>query len=78
MNKEIEQRQKFVQQFLELIEEAPVAFKEKIGKAKSLPFYNLTGMNFNPSISQDILELLPPELKKECDDLVLHYHDKTL
>lgn len=78
MNKELEQRQKFVEHFLEILEEAPKEFKEKIIKAKSLPFYNLTGINFNPGLSQKIMELLPPELKKECDELVTHYHEKSL
>jgi hypothetical protein len=78
MNKEFEQRQKFVEHFLEIIEEAPKEFKEKISKAKSLPFYNLTGMNFTPGLSPEIMELLPPELKKECDDIISKYHEKSL
>jgi hypothetical protein len=78
MKKEIEQRQKFVEHFLDLIDNAPEDFIKEWHKEDPIPFYNLTGVDFKPHLSEGVINLLPPDVKKEYEDLESRYYAKAL
>lgn len=78
MKKEIEQRQKFVEHFLDLIENAPEDFIKEWRKEEPIPFYNLTGVSFEPHLSEEVINLLPPDTRKEYEELETKYYAKAL
>jgi hypothetical protein len=78
MKKEIEQRQKFAEHFLNLIEGAPENFLKEWRKEEPIPFYNLTGVDFKPHLSTEVISLLPPDIRKKYEDLETKYYAKAL
>ncbi len=76
MNVELDQQQKFTDQFLKLIEDAPLKFKNKWDN--NIEFLNPSRKKFVPSFSAGVLEALPVELRNKYEILRGKYYAKSL
>ena len=76
MNLEIEQQQKFAEQFLKLIENAPQKFKDKWdGEIK---FINPARTKLIPSFNSNLIDSLPAAYRTKFEILRNKYYAKTL
>ncbi len=76
MNIEIDQQQKFTEQFFTLIKDAPQRFKEKWDG--EIRFINPTRTKFIPSFNGNAIDLLSVELRRKFEILRNKYYAKTL
>ena len=76
MNKEIEQQQKFTEQFFKLAEEASQKFKDKWDK--EITFINPSHAQILPCFNPGALHLLSVEQKKKFQILRERYFAKSL
>ena len=76
MNKEIEQQQKFTEQFFKLAEEASQKFKDKWDK--EITFINPSHAQILPCFNLGALHLLSVEQKKKFQILRERYFAKSL
>lgn len=76
MNIEIDQQQKFIEQFYELVKEAPQKFKDKWDG--EINFINPTRSKFIPSFNGNSIDLLPIVLRDRFEILRNKYFSKSL
>lgn len=76
MNIEIDQQQKFTEQFYILIKDAPQRFKEKWDG--QINFINPTRSKFIPSFNGNAIDLLSVELRSKFEILRNKYYSKSL
>ncbi len=76
MNIEIDQQQKFTEQFSKLAEAAPQRFKDKWDG--NIRFINPTHSKFIPSFNGNSIELLSVELRNKFEILRNKYYSKSL
>ncbi len=76
MNIEIDQQQKFIEQFSELIKDAPKSFKDKWDG--DIRFINPTRTKFIPSFNGNTIDLLSVELRRRFEILRNKYYAKSL
>ena len=76
MNIEIDQQQKFIEQFYELVKEAPQKFKDKWDG--DINFINPTRSKFIPSFNGNSIDLLPIVLRDRFEILRNKYFSKSL
>jgi hypothetical protein len=76
MNKEIEQQQKFTEQFFKLAEESSQKFKDKWDK--EITFINPSHAKILPCFNSGALHLLSVEQKKKFQILRERYFAKSL
>ena len=75
MNREIDQQQKFLEQFSKLIENAPKKFKDKWdGEIK----FKSDRTKIIPSFNSNIIDMLPPVYRAQFEILRSKYYSKTL
>ena len=76
MNREIDQQQKFAEQFSKLIENAPKKFKDKWdGEIK---FINSARTKLTPSFNSNLIDMLPAVYRTQFEILRNKYYSKTL
>ena len=76
MNKEIDQQQKFAEQFSKLVEDASQKFKDKWDK--EITFINPSHERIIPSFNSGALHLLSVEQRKKFEILREKYFAKSL
>ncbi|MEJ7674314.1 MAG: hypothetical protein WKF59_16870 [Chitinophagaceae bacterium] len=76
MNIEIDQQQKFTEQFLKMVHDAPQRFKDKWDG--NVNFINPTHSKFIPSFNGNSIELLSVELRNKFEILRNKYYEKSL
>lgn len=76
MNIEIDQQQKFIEQFDTLVREAPQKFKDKWDG--QINFINPTRSKFIPSFNGNSIDLLPIVLRDRFEVLRNKYFAKSL
>ena len=76
MNKEIEQQQKFEEQFAKLANDASQRFKDKWDKR--IDFINPTRDKWIPAFNPGSLQLLSADLRAKYELLRKRYFDKSL
>lgn len=76
MNKEIDQQQKFIEQFSKLAEGASQKFKDKWDK--DISFINPTHERMTPTLNSGALHLLSTEERKKFETLRNRYFAKDL
>lgn len=76
MNIEIDQQQKFTEQFFALIKDAPQVFKDKWDG--DILFINPTHTKFIPSFNGNSIDLLSVELRRKFEILRNKYYSKSL
>ncbi len=76
MNIEIDQQQKFTEQFLKMVHDAPQRFKDKWDG--NVNFINPTHSKFIPSFNGNSIELLSVELRNKFEILRNRYYEKSL
>lgn len=76
MNIEIEQQQKFIEEFNELVKDAPVKFKEKWDE--QIQFLNPTHQKSMPVFNPGAIDALPIALRDKYELLRRKYYNKTL
>lgn len=76
MNIEIEQQQKFTEEFYELVQNAPQRFKDKWDG--NIKFINPTHAKFIPSFNGNTIDLLSVELRNKFEILRNKYYEKSL
>ena len=76
MNLEIDQQQKFTEQFSKLVETASERFKDKWDG--SITFINPTRTKFIPSFNGNSIDLLSVELRNKFEILRNKYYAKSL
>ncbi len=76
MNIEIDQQQKFTEQFYALIKDAPQNFKDKWDG--DIRFINPTHTKFIPSFNGNTIDLLSVELRRKFEILRNKYYAKSL
>ncbi len=76
MNLEIEQQQKFAEQFSKLIENAPKKFKDKWdGEIK---FIRPAQTKIIPAFNSNLIDILPAQYRTQFEILRNKYYSKTL
>ena len=76
MNLEIDQQQKFAEQFFKLIEDGPQKFKDKWdGEIK---FINSARTKLIPSFNSNLIDMLPAAYRTQFEILRNKYYAKTL
>ena len=76
MNIEIDQQQKFTEQFSKMVEGAPQRFKDKWDG--NIWFVNPTRTKFIPSFNGNTIDLLSVELRNKFEELRNKYYAKAL
>lgn len=76
MNIEIDQQQKFTEQFSKLTEDASQKFKDKWDNTVS--FINPTHTKMIPAFNTGAIHLLSVEMRKKFEDLRGKYFNKSL
>ena len=76
MNIEIDQQQKFTEQFSKMVEGAPQRFKDKWDG--NIRFINPTRTKFIPSFNGNAIDLLSVELRNRFEILRNKYYSKSL
>jgi hypothetical protein len=76
MNIEIDQQQKFTEEFLKMVHDAPQRFKDKWDG--NVNFVNPTHSKFIPSFNGNSIELLSVELRNKFEILRNKYYEKSL
>ncbi|HUS01527.1 MAG TPA: hypothetical protein VMY77_07365 [Chitinophagaceae bacterium] len=76
MNIEIDQQQKFIEQFSKMVEGAPQRFKDKWDG--DIRFINPTRSKFIPEFNGNTIDLLPVELRNKFEILRNKYYAKSL
>ena len=76
MNLEIDQQQKFTEQFSKLVETASERFKDKWDG--NITFINPTRTKFIPSFNGNSIDLLSVELRNKFEILRNKYYAKSL
>ncbi|MBA3674468.1 MAG: hypothetical protein H0W75_05840 [Chitinophagaceae bacterium] len=76
MNIEIDQQQKFIEEFYELVQDAPQRFKDKWDG--NIKFINPTHTKFIPSFNGNTIDLLSVELRNKFEILRNRYYEKSL
>ncbi len=76
MNIEIDQQQKFLEQFSKLAQDAPQRFKDKWDG--NVEFINPTHTKFIPSFNDNSIEFLSVELRNKFEILRNKYYSKSL
>jgi hypothetical protein len=76
MNIEIDQQQKFTEQFSKLVETASQRFKDKWDG--NIHFINPTRSKFIPSFNGNSIDLLSVELRNKFEILRNKYYSKSL
>jgi len=76
MNIEIDQQQKFIEEFYELVHDAPQRFKDKWDG--TIKFINPTHTKFIPSFNGNTIDLLSVELRNKFEILRNRYYEKSL
>ncbi|MEO6454985.1 MAG: hypothetical protein ABIN97_12965 [Ginsengibacter sp.] len=76
MNIEIDQQQKFTDQFSKLVEDASPKFKSKWNQ--NIQFINPTRKKIIPSFGMGVIDALSVELRAKFEDLRNKYYDKSL
>ncbi len=76
MNIEIDQQQKFTEQFFKLVDDAPKRFKDKWDG--NIRFINPTRSKFIPSFNGNTIDLLSVELRNKFEILRNQYYAKSL
>ncbi len=76
MNIEINQQQKFIEEFYELVQDAPQRFKDKWDG--NIKFINPTHTKFIPSFNGNTIDLLSVELRNKFEILRNRYYEKSL
>ena len=76
MNIEIDQQQKFAEQFSKLAHDAPQRFKDKWDG--NIRFINPTHTKSIPSFNGNSIDLLGVELRRKFEILRSQYYTKTL
>ena len=76
MNIEIDQQQKFTEQFSKMVEGAPQRFKDKWDG--HIRFINPTRSKFIPSFNGNTIDLLSVELRNKFEILRNKYYAKSL
>ena len=76
MNIEIDQQQKFTEQFSKLAEDASQKFKDKWDSTVS--FINPTHTKMIPTFNTGAIHLLSVEMRKKFEDLRGKYFNKSL
>lgn len=76
MNIEIDQQQKFTEQFFKLTHDAPQRFKDKWDG--EINFINPTRAKYIPSFNGNAIDLLSVELRRKFEILRNKYYAKSL
>lgn len=76
MNIEIEQQQKFIDEFSKMVENAPQRFKDKWDG--NIRFINPTHTKFIPSFNGNSIDMLSVELRNKFEILRNKYYSKSL
>ena len=76
MNIEIDQQQKFTEQFFKMVHDAPQRFKGKWDG--NIRFINPTRTKFIPSFNGNAIDLLSVELRNKFEILRNKYYAKSL
>ena len=76
MNIEIDQQQKFTEQFFKMVHDAPQRFKDKW--YGNIRFINPTRSKFIPSFNGNAIDLLSVELRNKFEILRNKYYAKSL
>ena len=76
MNIEIDQQQKFTEEFLALTKDAPQKFKDKWDG--NIHFINPTRTKYIPSFNGNTIDLLSVELRRKFEILRNKYYAKSL
>jgi hypothetical protein len=76
MNIEIDQQQKFIDEFSKMVENAPQRFKDKWDG--TIRFINPTHTKFIPSFNGNSIDLLSVELRNKFEILRNKYYAKSL
>jgi hypothetical protein len=76
MNIEIDQQQKFTEQFFKMVHDAPQRFKDKWDG--NIRFINPTHTKFIPSFNGNSIDLLSVELRNKYEILRNKYYEKSL
>lgn len=76
MNIEIEQQQKFAEEFAKMVHDAPQRFKDKWDG--NIRFINPTHTKFIPSFNGNTIDLLSVELRNKFEILRNKYYSKAL
>ena len=76
MNLEIDQQQKFTEQFSKLVADAPKRFQEKWDG--NIRFINPTRIKFIPSFNGNSIDLLSVDLRNKFEELRDKYYAKSL
>ncbi len=76
MNPEIEQQQKFTEQFIQLVRDASPKFKSKWDY--NIQFINPTRKKLIPSFSSGVIDSLSVELRMKFEELRNKYYAKSL
>lgn len=76
MNIEIEQQQKFAEEFAKMVQDAPQRFKDKWDG--NIRFINPTHSKFIPSFNGNSIDLLSVELRNKFEILRNRYYSKSL
>jgi len=76
MNIEIEQQQKFAEEFGKMVKNAPQRFKDKWDG--NIRFINPTHTKFIPSFNGNSIDLLSVELRNKFEILRNKYYAKSL
>jgi hypothetical protein len=76
MNIEIDQQQKFIEEFYELVQDAPQRFKDKWDG--NIKFINPTHTKSIPSFNGNTIDLLSVELRNKFEILRNRYYEKSL
>ncbi len=76
MNVEIDQQQKFTEEFFKLVHDAPQRFKDKWDG--NIKFINPTHSKSIPSLNGNSIDLLSVELRNKFEILRNKYYEKSL
>jgi len=76
MKIELEQRQKFTEQFIELTKDAPQKFKDKWDK--TIQFSNPSRVKFIPIFNNGAIDSLSVALREKYEILRKKYYNKSL
>jgi len=76
MNVEIDQQQKFTEQFSKLVEDASPKFKSKWDN--TVQFINPSRSKIIPSFGAGVIDTLSVELRLKFEKLRQRYYEKTL
>ncbi len=76
MNVEIDQQQKFIEQFATLVEDASPKFKSKWDN--NIQFINPTRTKIIPSFGVGVIDALSVELRLKFEKLRARYYSKSL